>query len=81
VADGGAITAWGMELGLIGIGTMDPLWIAVIAIVLLGTVEVVRSAATTLGEEIGWRGFFIYELRKVLPFTGVAVFSGLIWAS
>jgi membrane protease YdiL (CAAX protease family) len=37
--------------------------------------------ATTLGEEIGWRGFFIYELRKVLPFSGVSFFSGFIWAS
>ena len=37
--------------------------------------------ATTLGEEIGWRGFFIYELKKVLSFAGVSVFSGIIWAS
>jgi membrane protease YdiL (CAAX protease family) len=54
---------------------------AIIAVILLGTVGVIRAMATTLGEEIGWRGFFIYELRKVLSFTGVSLFSGIIWAS
>ena len=76
-----SIMDWGKELGLIGIGTLNPTTITIIAIILLGTVEVMRAMATTLGEEIGWRGFFIYELRKVLPFTGVSVFSGLIWAA
>ena len=37
------------------------------------------NAAT--GEEIGWRGFLVPELARVLPFTGVALVSGLIWAS
>ncbi|MCO4822077.1 MAG: CPBP family intramembrane metalloprotease [Flavobacteriaceae bacterium] len=75
------ITEWAKELQLMGIGTLDTIPIVVIAILLLGTIEVIRSAATTLGEEIGWRGFFIYELRKVLSFTGVSVFSGIIWAA
>lgn len=76
-----AITEWGKELGLFGIGTLNPTAITIIAIILLGTVEVIRASATTLGEEIGWRGFFIYELRKVLSFTGVSIFSGFIWAA
>jgi membrane protease YdiL (CAAX protease family) len=76
-----AITDWGAELGLFGIGTLNPTAITIIAIILLGTVEVIRASATTLGEEIGWRGFFIYELRKVLSFTGVSVFSGIVWAA
>ena len=75
------ITEWAKELQLMGIGTLDTISIVVIAIILLGTVEVIRSAATTLGEEIGWRGFFIYELRKVFSFSGVSVFSGIIWAA
>jgi len=75
------ITAWGKELGLFGIGTLNTTSITIIAIILLGTVEVIRASATTLGEEIGWRGFFIYELRKVLSFTGVSIFSGLVWAA
>ena len=81
LANDEAILDWAKELGLVGIGTLDPVPLAIIAIILLGTVEVIRAAATTLGEEIGWRGFFIYELRKVLSFTGVPIFSGLIWAT
>jgi len=75
------IIDWGKELGLFGIGTLNPTAITIIAIILLGTVEVIRASATTLGEEIGWRGFFIHELRKVLSFTGLSVFSGLVWAA
>lgn len=81
LANAEVITEWAKELQLMGIGTLDTIPIVVIAIILLGTVEVIRSAATTLGEEIGWRGFFIYELRKVFSFTGVSVFSGIIWAA
>lgn len=81
LANSEVITEWAKELQLMGIGTLDTIPIVVIAILLLGTVEVIRSAATTLGEEIGWRGFFIYELRKVFSFTGVSVFSGIIWAA
>ncbi|MEL0456619.1 type II CAAX endopeptidase family protein [Flavobacteriaceae bacterium SZ-1-7] len=76
-----AIKDWANELGLVGIGTIGPPSIIIIAIILLGTIEVIRSAATTLGEEIGWRGFFIYELRKVLSFPGVSLFSGIVWAT
>lgn len=75
------ITEWTLELKLIGIGSLNSSLLAIIAILLLGTVEVIRSAATTLGEEIGWRGFLIYELRKVLSFSGVSVLSGIIWAT
>ena len=81
LANDEVITDWAKEIGLIGIGTLNPTSITIIGIVLLGTVGVIRAMATTLGEEIGWRGFFIYELRKVLSFTGVSVFSGLIWAA
>ena len=80
LANSEAITAWGKELGLFGIGTLNPTSITIIAFMLLATIEVIRASATTLGEEIGWRGFFIYELRKVLSFTGVSIFSGLIWS-
>lgn len=81
IASKEAIEAWGKELGLFGIGTLNSTSITIIAIILLGTVGIIRAMATTLGEEIGWRGFFIYELRKVLSFTGVSIFSGLVWAS
>ena len=75
------ILDWAEELGLVGIGTLNPTLAVIVGIILLGTVGVVRAMATTLGEEIGWRGFFIYELRKVLSFTGASVLSGFIWAA
>lgn len=75
------ILNWAQELGLFGIGTLNSTASIIIAVFLVGTVEVIRASATTLGEEIGWRGFFIYELRKVLSFSGVSILSGIIWAS
>lgn len=81
MADEEQILDWAKELSLIGIGTLSPWIAAVVGIFLLGTVGVVRAMATTLGEEIGWRGFFIYELRQVFSFTGVSLFSGIIWAT
>jgi membrane protease YdiL (CAAX protease family) len=81
IADENVITDWANELELVGIGSLNTQTILVVAILLLGTVEVIRASATTLGEEIGWRGFFIYELRKVFSFTGVSLFSGIIWAT
>ena len=75
------VLAWAKELELTGIGTLNPTVALIVTVFLLGTVGVIRAMATTLGEEIGWRGFFIYELRKVLSFTGVSIFSGIIWAT
>lgn len=74
--DEASITDWTNELGLEGLNTT---FVILIASALLGTIGVIRAMATTLGEEIGWRGFFIYELRKVFSFTGVALCSGIIW--
>ena len=81
LANNEVISDWAKELGLVGIGNLNTTSSIIIAVILLGTIEVIRASATTLGEEIGWRGFFIYELKKVLSFTGVSIFSGIIWAS
>jgi len=74
------ILEWAEEIGLVGIGTLSPVVSIIVAVVLMGTVGVIRAMATALGEEIGWRGFFIQELRKVLSFTGVSFVSGTVWA-
>ena len=47
---------------------------------LTGTIGIVGSASRALGEEIGWRGFMIWEMRKLMPFWAVGIMSGLIWA-
>ena len=81
LANDETILEWAKEMGLTGIGTLSPSVAVIAGVFLLGSIGVIRAMATTLGEEIGWRGFFIYELRKVLSFTGVSVFSGLVWAA
>jgi membrane protease YdiL (CAAX protease family) len=48
---------------------------------LTATVGLVGKTSRALGEEIGWRGFLVPELNKVVGFTGVSVISGLMWAA
>jgi|SRR5579872_3078679 len=63
-----------------GLGAL-PDWTAIALYVLFsGTTGVIRSCATALGEEIGWRGFLVPELARRVSFTSTALISGLIWA-
>lgn len=71
------ITEWSQELGMEGFSSS---FVLLTMIVLLSVVGVVKNIGSTLGEEIGWRGFLIYELRKLFSFGGVSMSSGLIWA-
>jgi membrane protease YdiL (CAAX protease family) len=52
----------------------------VLHLLVVGTIGVIQNCATTLGEEIGWRGFLVPELAKRFSFTATAVLSGVIWA-
>jgi membrane protease YdiL (CAAX protease family) len=40
----------------------------------------VFNMIATTGEEIGWRGFLVPELTKLIGYTGASLISGLIWA-
>lgn len=71
------ITEWSQEIGLVG---SNAAVVAFIMILLLATAGVVKNIGSTLGEEIGWRGFFVFELRKVLSFESTSIVSGLIWS-
>lgn len=71
------ILQWSNELG---IKSTNQTIIMVVMIFLLLTVGVIKNLGSTLGEEIGWRGFLIFELRKVMSFKALAIVSGLIWA-
>ena len=44
------------------------------------TLGMVAKLSRALGEEIGWRGFLVPELSKVVGFPGVGLISGLMWA-
>jgi membrane protease YdiL (CAAX protease family) len=50
-------------------------------IALSATIGVLISTSRALGEEIGWRGFLVPELAKVMSFRGVGWISGLMWAA
>jgi membrane protease YdiL (CAAX protease family) len=65
-------------MGLSGI----PTWAVIVLFILLqGTTGMVAGVGAAAGEEIGWRGFLVPELARALPFTGVALLSGFIWAA
>ena len=71
------IVKWKNELGLTNAN--DTVVIAMMVFLLL-TVGVVKNLGSTLGEEIGWRGFLIVELRKIMSFKKLSIVSGVIWA-
>ena len=71
------ILQWSDELG---IDSSNQTLVIVVMIFLLLTVGVIKNLGSTLGEEIGWRGFLIFELRKVMSFKALAIVSGIIWA-
>jgi membrane protease YdiL (CAAX protease family) len=59
-----------------------PTWVVIALFVALqGTTGMVVGVGAAAGEEIGWRGFLVPQLARALPFTGVALVSGLIWAA
>jgi len=47
---------------------------------LLATIGMAQSCVSALGEELGWRGFLVPQLAKIMPFGGVALTSGIIWS-
>jgi membrane protease YdiL (CAAX protease family) len=49
-------------------------------ILFTGTLGLVGKTSRALGEEIGWRGFLVPELAKVVGFGGVGLISGMMWA-
>ena len=49
-------------------------------VIFTATLGLVGKTSRALGEEIGWRGFLVPELSKVVGFTGVGLISGLMWA-
>lgn len=64
-----------------GWSNFPPSLTLVLFILLTATLGLVGKTSRALGEEIGWRGFLVPELNKVVGFTGVSVISGLMWAA
>jgi membrane protease YdiL (CAAX protease family) len=63
-----------------GLANLPPNLILALFVLLTATFGMVGKMSRSLGEEIGWRGFLVPELSKVVGFSGTAVISGLMWA-
>jgi uncharacterized protein len=50
-------------------------------VLLTATLGLIPKLARALGEEIGWRGFLVPELSKVVSFPAIGFISGLMWAA
>ncbi|MGI9205508.1 MAG: CPBP family intramembrane glutamic endopeptidase [Woeseiaceae bacterium] len=70
------VDAWANQFGLRGAPAAV---VITVGVVMLATAGIIGSLARALGEEIGWRGFLIWELRKLMPFWAVGIVSGVIW--
>jgi membrane protease YdiL (CAAX protease family) len=57
-----------------------PLLALVLFVVFTATLGMVGKTSRALGEEIGWRGFLVPELSKVVGFGGVGLISGVMWS-
>lgn len=63
-----------------GFGRLPDGLTVVLLVALEGSAGMVYSVATAAGEELGWRGFLVPELARMLSFTPAAALSGLVWA-
>ena|ERR1700730_18030855 len=59
---------------------VSPVVSTIVYVLLAGSFGVVKSVASALGEEIGWRGFLVPELFKSFGFTSTALISGVVWS-
>jgi len=60
---------------------LSPTASTVLYVLLVGSYGLIGSMGRALGEETGWRGFFVPELSKTFSFTATALISGIVWAS
>jgi membrane protease YdiL (CAAX protease family) len=65
----------------LGWTTLSPGIVIIFHLARAGTIGMLFSCVSALGEEIGWRGFLVPELAKITSFSKVSLISGLIWAA
>lgn len=67
-------------VGDFGLGEIPDGLIIALYVLLMAVFGTIRSTISALGEEIGWRGFFVPELYIRFSFAKTAIVSGLIWS-
>ena len=65
----------------LGNANVSPARALIVFVLATGTLGMITSTASALGEEIGWRGFLVPELAKTTSFTKTALISGGIWTA
>jgi membrane protease YdiL (CAAX protease family) len=63
-----------------GWSTFPPALTLALFVLFTATLGMIGKLSRALGEEIGWRGFLVPELSKVVSFPMVGIISGLMWA-
>lgn len=54
-------------------------FIGIVPFIVMGTLGLFGSMITAIGEEIGWRGFLLTELRSSLSYKKINLVIGVIW--
>jgi len=65
----------------LGLASQPPWLVIVAAFGYIAVLSVLPSMISSLGEEIGWRGFLVPELARWIGPRGACLGSGLIWAT
>jgi uncharacterized protein len=80
----GGVPNWKVVDGLAkvaGLSTLSRPALLVVFVLSTGTLGLITSTVSALGEEIGWRGLLVPELAKITSFTKTALISGVIWTA
>jgi len=54
--------------------------VIVFQFLITASISFVLLLPSVLGEELAWRGLLVPQLSRLMPFTGIALVSGLLWA-
>ena len=65
----------------LGLGDWPGEAVALVWLAAAGTVGMIGSSLSALGEEIGWRGLLVPQLARLTTFTRTALLSGVLWAA
>ena len=63
-----------------GLSSLPAGFVILLYFIFTGVWGMAESVATGLGEEIGWRGFYVPEMYKITSYTKTSLIVGITWA-